>query len=611
LDFGFLKSFRTSLIISGPRSVPRVACVVGSLLQRPILNSPAQVLEELSELQRLRLALTSAGASVYDWTVADGNISWCDNASNVLPVSDVALVSHRDGFRKLMDPEDAAVFDNLLRGPVRGDMPFSHEYRLRSKDGTSSWIEDRGVCLSNSGRVERVVGLIRVINDRKARESRLSYLASYDDLTGHLNRARLREALAETLVLAINQNIPCAYFVAAVDGLAALNEAYGFEVADEVIVGVSRRLATVLRADDVIGRIAGNKFGLLLKGCHSDDIAMTSERLRETVRGTVIRTSAGAVSASVSLGGVVLPHNVETSQEVMLRAEEALERAKTSGRDTFSLYVASPQRAHSRRRNIALGEQVLSALAERRLRLAYQPIVATESGKPVSYECLLRMVKQDGHIASAAEFIPVAEQLGLVRLVDRRVLEMAADTLRSHPGVKLSVNVSGATVGDPDWMKLFEAIAGSCRELAERLTVELTETAALNDMDDSVRFVARLREAGAKVAIDDFGAGYTSFRNLQILAVDSVKIDGSFVRGLASNRDNQIFVRTLVDLARNFELSTVAEWVGGDDEVNILRGIGVDYLQGAFFGMPVVDPPWVQLKPPPVVELIRVESKVD
>lgn len=562
-------------------------------MQRLAPNSSTEILKELSELQRMRLALTASGAAVYDWTIADGNIQWCENAANVLPVADISTVSTRDGVRQHMNPEDAAVFDNLLRGPARGDMPFSHEYRLRNKDGTATWIEDRGVCLANAGKIERVVGMVRVITDRKARESRLTYLASYDDLTGHLNRARLREALAETLVLALSQNLSCVYFVAAVDGLAALNEAYGFEVADEVIVGVSRRLAAILRSDDVIGRIAGNKFGLLLKGCDPDDIAMTSERLREAVRGTVIRTSAGSVSATVSLGAVSLPHNVDTSQEVMLRAEEALERAKVSGRDSFTLYAASPQRSHSRRRNIALGEQVLTALSERRLRLAYQPIVAADTGIPKSYECLLRMVRPDGQIASAAEFIPVAEQLGLVRLVDRRVLEMALTTMREHPNVHLSVNVSGATVGDPEWIKMFESLAGSSREMAERLTVELTETAALNDMDDSVKFVARLREVGSRVAIDDFGAGYTSFRNLQLLAVDSVKIDGAFVRGLATNRDNQIFVRTLVDLARNFELSTVAEWVGDQNEVNILRGIGVDYLQGAHFGMPVIEPPWV------------------
>jgi len=152
--------------------------------------------------------------------------------------------------------------------------------------------------------------------------------------------------------------------------------------------------------------------------------------------------------------------------------------------------------------------------------------------------------------------------------------------------------VSGLSVGDPAWLATFDDLLRHQPGFAKRLTVELTETTALHDIADSARFVAKLREAGAKVAIDDFGAGYTSFRNLQHLHVDLVKIDGSFVRGLATNRDNQLFVRTLIHLANNFQLETVAEWVGEADEVELLKGYGVDFFQGAYFGLPDIRQPW-------------------
>ena len=156
------------------------------------------------------------------------------------------------------------------------------------------------------------------------------------------------------------------------------------------------------------------------------------------------------------------------------------------------------------------------------------------------------------------------------------------------------MNVSGTTAGDPSWLQSFISYVRANHTVAGRIIVELTETAALQDFEESARFVSNLRELGCRVAIDDFGAGYTSFRNLQMLRVDMVKIDGSYVRGLSASPDNQIFVRTLVDLAKNFQLETVAEWVGSDEDAALLESFGVDYFQGFHFGEPVLAPNWVK-----------------
>jgi EAL domain-containing protein (putative c-di-GMP-specific phosphodiesterase class I) len=172
------------------------------------------------------------------------------------------------------------------------------------------------------------------------------------------------------------------------------------------------------------------------------------------------------------------------------------------------------------------------------------------------------------------------------------VLELTVEALSKHRGARLSLNVSGMTASDRPTLEAFVAYIESHADVAPRLIVELTETAALIDIEESMRFVSRVRALGAKVAIDDFGAGYTSFRNLQSLNVDMVKVDGSFVKGLADSRDNQIFVRTLVDLAKNFKLETVAEWVADAREADILRAFDVDYLQGFYYGKPDTKEPW-------------------
>ena len=250
--------------------------------------------------------------------------------------------------------------------------------------------------------------------------------------------------------------------------------------------------------------------------------------------------------------------------------------------------------ADARRRLIAIGDEIIAALDDQRLKLAYQPIVAAKSRKPEHYECLVRLQRKDGTFCAAGEFIPAAETLGLVRLVDRRALEIAVAQLYTHEDVRLSINVSGTTAGDHAWLTNFINYMHEHRGVSQRVTVELTETAALQAFEENARFISRLREMGCRVAIDDFGAGYTSFRNLRNLQVDIVKIDGAYVKNLARSPDNQLFVRTLVDLAKNFQLETVAEWVGSEEDAALLEAFGVDYFQGFYFGEPALEPEWMR-----------------
>ena len=417
-------------------------------------------------------------------------------------------------------------------------------------------------------------------------------LASCDELTGHLNRTRLREELTRVIERAIQQSRTSAFVVAAIDKLAIINETYGFDVADEVIVATGQRLAQSLRGSDSIGRTAGNKFGIILGSCGEREMAMVAERLHAAVHGEVIETRAGSVAASVSIGAVWLPQGATTSQEAMLHAEEALEQAKHVGRNGFSIYAKSGLGESERRRLITLGDEINAAVEEHRLILAYQPIIGAISRKAEHYEGLLRLARKDGTVVAAGEWIPAAEKLGLVRLVDRRALEMAVAQLYAHEHIKLSINVSGTTAGDQSWLQSFINYVRENREVAMRMTVELTETAALQAFEENARFVTRLRDMGCRVAIDDFGAGYTSFRNLHNLRVDMVKIDGVYVQNLSKSPDNQLFVRTLVDLAKNFKLETVAEWVSSEEDAQLLASYGVDYFQGYFFGEPDVSPAW-------------------
>ncbi len=545
-------------------------------------------------LRRLQTALQCAEELVFEWHLPTDVILWSDGAEKTLKVSDLSAIATGASFAHFLDAEAVAERERVAQQATSPDKPYITEYQFSYDDGRSCWLEERGVCFKAAdGSPERIIGLLKVVTSRKRLEERLTYLASFDELTGHLNRSRLRGSLEAALTDAHRTETSLAYLVVGIDDLAVINETYGFDIADEVIAQTGKVLQECLRSDDIIGRSAGNKFGLILPNTNERQMMEMAEWVRSNVRGSVFRTKAGAVSATVSVGGVLLPVGGHSSQEAMAHAEEALEDAKSSGRDAFKIYRPSPQRSSIRRRTAAIADQVVSALNDRRLVLAYQPIVCARTGNVMQNECLLRLMAPDGSIMVAGDFIPVAEQLGLVRLVDQRVLELAVETLRAHPQAELALNVSGMTATDPSWLGAFVSNIRSNRDVANRLTLELTETVAIHDIDSSARFVASLRDLGCKVAIDDFGAGYTSFRNLQMLDVDMVKIDGSFVRGLSENPDNQLFVRTLVDLAANFNLDTVAEWVATEEDADLLRAYGVDFFQGFLYGKPEINPEWL------------------
>ena len=551
-----------------------------------------------SELASLGLeAVAEVGDVFYEWALDKDHLVWADNVSDVLGINQSSALSSGRGYAsRLIADKGTTRYEAIVSEGLRDNgsgVPYEIEYAIRNDQGEEHWVEDRGRWFGDSeGRPVRAVGVVRIITGRRQRDEELNFLVTYDELTGHVNRTRLKEHLAETLVDLRRYERKGAYLVAAIDNLALINEAYGFDVADQMIVAVGNRLLGELRGSDVIGRCSGNKFGIILSNCSEQQMHATAERLLSVVRDLVIEIDAGPVASTVSIGCVSLPANAKTPQEAMMRAEEALTEAKHSRRASYAAFEHSPERDRARRTNLKIADELLAALNERRLTLAFQPLVSAKTLEPVLHETLIRLRQRDGDVVPAGKFIPIAEKLGLVRLIDHRVLELAFEELVHENKPQLAINVSGYTITDTVWLDMFMALTKSNPGAAERLVVEITETVAIEEIGESQQFVRTVRDQGSKVAIDDFGAGYTSFRNLKCLDVDMVKIDGSFVEGLVDNPDNQMFLRSFVDLARNFGLPTVAEFVTCQGEIDYLREIGVEYLQGFEVGAPVLLPPW-------------------
>ncbi|MCF6198742.1 MAG: GGDEF and EAL domain-containing protein [Hyphomicrobiaceae bacterium] len=547
----------------------------------------------------LNSIMTAAGETAYYWDLSSDKIVWAPNAPEILNVSDISVLRTGHGFQTLISQGLASPRRDLFLAnkdcQKNQDAFFSIQYALgNDKDEKPVWFEDHGrLSPGPDGSPGIAKGVIRLISERYAKEQKLDFASRHDHLTGQINRGELWEAISDALLTSDKGENNYALMVVGINNLLMINEAFGFDTGDEVIAAVAKRMRKQLRDTDVLGRFASNKFGLLLEEASPAAMAGTAERLLRSIRNEVIETTLGPVAVTISIGGVLVPEQAKSVSEAMGFALEALAKAKAKPHDIFVAYAPTKGKKQTRLRNRQIADELIVALRHQRLVLALQPIVRATTLTPVIHECLLRIKKPNGEIISGGEYIPVAEQLGLIRLVDYRVLELAIDVAKYHPDMNLTINVSGLTATDNNWLELLRSLTNGDHTLTSRLIIEITETAAIQDIEESCLFVKRVKELGCRVAMDDFGTGYNSFRNLQILGIDMVKIDGSFIENMLENKDDQLFVRMLADLANAFDLEIVAECVGDAKTIDMLTEMGVTYLQGYHLGKPILALPEV------------------
>jgi diguanylate cyclase (GGDEF)-like protein len=541
--------------------------------------------------------LACLGQAAFVWDIATDTMAWSAHAGAVFAdIPSGALASGAE-FARLIEPKRSIRSEALTLSPAAHGsegVPYRIEYGVRAATSAPLlWIEETGCWFAGAdGKPARVQGIIRINNERHARDEQLIKLSQHDPLTGELNRTHLVAALAEAIEEAQRYRTCCAFMLIGIDHLARVNDAFGFDVADAVISDVAKRIRARLRGGDVLGRFSGNKFGLILKNCTVDDMNIAAERFLAAIRDDVVPTRSGPVSVTASIGAVSLPRYARSANEAINRAHETLDSAKRRRAGYYLAWRPNVERDAQRRVNIRVTDEIVTALNERRIVMAYEPVVTADARASAFYECLVRMEQDDGRVLLAPDIVPVAERLGLIRLVDHRVLELVISELAASPDVVLSLNISPDTTMDPDWWATIESVMRANPGIGERLIVEITETVAIQDVDDLRSFVTRLKNFGSRIAIDDFGAGYTSFRNLRKLGVDIVKIDGAFVQNIVRSADDRAFVQTLIDLARRLDLKTVAEWVQDEEAAALLRDWGCDYIQGRLIGLATSERPW-------------------
>jgi diguanylate cyclase (GGDEF)-like protein len=545
--------------------------------------------------------LAALRQAAFIWDIASDRITWTDQAAAIFTDIPATTVASGAELATLIEPQRGIRTEALAKALASGGGSYRIEYGLRaSTTAAVRWVEESGTCRADAeGKAVRVEGVVRINSDRHARDEQLLKMAQHDPVTGELNRAHLLASLAEAIEEATRFRSSFAFMLIGIDHLARINDAFGFDIADEVIVEIAKRIRVRLRGGDVMGRFSGNKFGLILKNCTVDDANVAAERFLAGIRDDVIPTQSGPVSATATIGAVSVPRYAQNVNEAINRAQETLDGAKRRRHGSYAMWRPNVERDAQRRVNIRVTDEIVTALNERRIVTAFEPVMHADSRTPAFYEALVRMKQDDGQLLLAPDIVPVAEKLGLIRLVDHRVLELVVAELAASPNVQLSLNISPDTTMDPDWWTSIESMMRAHPGVAERLIVEITETVAIQDLDDVRGFVTRLKNFGSRIAIDDFGAGYTSFRNLRKLGVDIVKIDGAFVQNIAHSADDRAFVQTLIDLCHRLSIKTVAEWVQDDASAVMLRDWGCDYIQGRLTGLASPARPWIDTTPVP------------
>jgi diguanylate cyclase (GGDEF)-like protein len=422
-------------------------------------------------------------------------------------------------------------------------------------------------------------------------EAQLRYIADHDSLTGLLDRRRFRAELDQYVSFSARYGGQGAVMIIDIDGLKAVNDSHGHHAGDNLIRLIAAIMRERVRATDIVARLSGDEFAVLMPQTDTAGALQLGEDLRAQVAEGAV-PAADAESATISVGITMFGGEREVGAEaVLLAADQAMYRAKEDGRNQIALFQdpREPQRRQERRQTTTA--RIRDALTHDRLSLHTQPIRSLASGGIERYELLLRMTGDNGELLPAASFIEVAERSGMVQELDRwvvaRALELLARREREGSPVSLHVNLSGASVSDLSVIEFIERRLDEGEADPARCTFEITETARVHDYEAAGGFADRLTEFGCQVAIDDYGAGFGPFHYLKQIPFDLIKIDGSFIRDMPNSDADQLTVQAIVQIARGLGKTTIAEFVQDDVTAQMLRDYGVDMAQGYHLGRPV------------------------
>jgi diguanylate cyclase (GGDEF)-like protein/PAS domain S-box-containing protein len=493
--------------------------------------------------------------------------------------------------RAMTHPNDVELDAKNLRQLLDGRVSsYQVEKRYRHAWGHYVWVLVTTSLVRGEDRCPLyVVTQVQDISERRELARRLEYFVDHDFLTGLFNRRHFEQELSRETERVARYGAPGAVLVIDLDNFKDVNDTFGHKAGDDVLKGVAGLLRQRLRQTDIVARIGGDEFAVLLPQTDADRAQSVADEVVKALGRQMAVLADQSIRVTASIGVTMFDGLTDT--EVLAYADLAMYEAKETGRNRCAVYRPATHGKARRATRFVEAERVRQALEANRLILYCQPILDLGKNEICQYELLLRLPAEEGEVPlPPSAFLYGAERFGLIQAIDGWVVRQAIALIAEHARVGLElvlhVNLSGKSIGDRKLAALIEeALAESGIDPA-RLIFELTETAAIGNVEEAKAFASRLRARGCRFALDDFGAGFGSFYYLKTFPFDYLKIDGDFIRSLVTSPMDQLVVEAIVSIARGMGRKTVAEFVADEETACLLRKIGIDYAQGYHIGKP-------------------------
>ena len=485
-------------------------------------------------------------------------------------------------------PSATRLVSEVLRAPGN---EMSTELRMVHADKSVRWIEVVLRNLTNDPAVAGVVVNYRDVTTRRTLEDELRHQAFHDSLTGLANRALFLDRLQHAMARQRGFATPLAVLFIDIDDFKTINDSLGHGEGDTLLVAVAQRLRDVLRSSDTIARMGGDEFAILVEDSLEADAAMEVARRLLAALEAPFGHGPSDLFVRASIGLTVRVSSDESPEDMLRNADIAMYTAKSNGKNRIETY--QPEMHAAAMTRLALRGDLERAMERDEFFVVYQPIVCLTDERPTGVEALLRWRHPERGVVNPVDFIPLAEETGLIVKLGRWVLEQSCrqvrawDELKGVPKVAVNVNVSARQLQEPDFVAQVAATLATTRLDPSRLTLEFTESLLLRDTELTISKLHALKALGVRLAIDDFGTGYSSLSYLRRLPIDELKIDGSFIAGMASEPGQMAVVRSIIDLAETLHLETVAEGIEGDEQLQALRGLSAQMGQGFLFSKPL------------------------
>lgn len=533
----------------------------------------------MGELVKFEKQPNNSVSIAYEYDINSGRFIWKSDISKIFAQAETDKMHSKDKYIYLVHDEDKKEYIKAVSLTLKDKTPLEVSYRLKLSDGRIMKAEDVATYVESDGRQI----LIGIINIRETKDygnlptyyNNTDFLKNIDRI---IERSKQNKTLACLLKISIN-NLPT--FISW----------HGADSVNRMMDQLKLEIAKFTGAESQVYRVSIDEFCAILENTTVDFIQQCVNKINYHIKNYRAQDVEEHLKLNSSIGSVYLPQNAENSADAMNKAFIAVSAAKESRKNFYVDYANAENDQLFSKEQIKVMYYMKDSVNQNKFCLAYQPIVESRTGKVTSYECLLRMRGDDGKVSTAWPVIHVAEKTGFIDIVDHFVLDRVVEELRADRNLELTFNVSNITTDSPKWLASCSKYFSDA-DIASRATIEITETAAERDLKQTAYFVASLQALGCKVALDDFGAGYTSFRQLKSLSVDMVKIDGMFILDLAENSENLLFIKTLLDFNNCYGLQTIAECVESGEVAKLLMDLNVDYMQGYYFGVPNIDAPW-------------------